>query len=100
MHHNRTPMPFVYTLRYDSSFSSRGVDALWGGRYRPGRSVKGTIAGIQDFGLFIKLSENIKALCPVAHLSDAPRSKISSKFEVTLPHPLASPLDPSGVSHF
>lgn len=49
---------------------------------RPGRVVRGTVVGVQDFGLFIKLSETIKALCPLSHLTDVSRSKISTKFEV------------------
>jgi DNA-directed RNA polymerase subunit E'/Rpb7 len=44
--------------------------------------VRGTVVGVQDFGLFIKLSETIKALCPLWHLTDVSRSKISTKFEV------------------
>jgi len=49
---------------------------------KPGRVVRGTVVGVQDFGLFIKLSETIKALCPLSHLTDVSRSKISTKFEV------------------
>jgi len=47
-----------------------------------GRIVQGTVDSVESFGLLIKLSDHMKALCPLAHLSDAPRSKISSKFLV------------------
>ena len=53
--------------------------------HRPGRVVKGLIVAVQDFGVLIKLSDSIKALCPLTHLSDITKSKISSKFAVSHP---------------
>jgi hypothetical protein len=44
--------------------------------------VKGTIVQVEEWGVLLKLSESIKALCPLSHLSDAPRSKMSAKFVV------------------
>jgi hypothetical protein len=55
--------------------------------------VKGLIVQVEEWGVLLKLSDSIKALCPLAHLSDAPRSKISAKFVVrTAPNPPHTPL--------
>ena len=68
--------------------ASHGTDLPVGGNtHRPGRVVKGTIVQVEEWGVLLKLSESIKALCPLSHLSDAPRSKMSAKFVVRPVHP-------------
>lgn len=49
---------------------------------QPGMTVQGEITTVEHFGAFVKLSDGVKALCPLQHMSEFQRTKPSVKFKV------------------
>ena len=47
-----------------------------------GAVVRGEIISVEDFGAFVKLSDGVKALCPLQHMSEFQIAKPSPKFQV------------------
>ncbi|KAG9456393.1 hypothetical protein H6P81_000901 [Aristolochia fimbriata] len=49
---------------------------------KPGMHVKATIISVDNNGALVQLSDGVKALCPVSHMSEFEFPKPSSKFKV------------------
>jgi rRNA biogenesis protein RRP5 len=48
----------------------------------PGMEVRGTVVSVEDWGARLQLSDSIRAICPLAHMSEVALSKPSPKFQV------------------
>lgn len=48
----------------------------------PGMEVRGTVVSVEDWGARLQLSDSIRAICPLAHMSEVALSKRSPKFQV------------------
>lgn len=48
-----------------------------------GQILEGSVATVDDYGLLVSLSSNIKGLVPTSHMSDLATSKAKAKFKVS-----------------
>lgn len=49
---------------------------------KAGMTVLGEVTSVEQFGAFVKLSDGLKALCPLQHMSEFQRVKPSAKFQI------------------